>query len=297
MAGGSAPAGSNARNAGAVIDQPAKLKAEESLASQTRKHDANYPQQHATKEAKATKAANAPIVIDLINEPDRDQMQLHTPQYSPQSPSHKGDPNSPRLGAETRYNKEEIRQPRAQNRGLEEQDHHSKSQNQDLLAEIHRLSSQNSHLIRLITQQHLRTLTVIKNVVASNSVLEAAIDSREAQMRVGLSNLRGTEAQINRQAMQLLDYSNNTTFLVSRLVLAAMVEHQDLISDEEAEVMEKVFNDAEPNQEVAAVMNEKLDFVMDRLDNGSNVDVEHSKSISDEDAMVIETVAEGGEAN
>ncbi|KAL6721551.1 hypothetical protein ACLMJK_000655 [Lecanora helva] len=133
--------------------------------------------------------------------------------------------------------------------------------NRALVIESQRLRRENLQLISLMTKENLEKLSAIKNIVVSNAIIEAAIDAREAEMRVGLSNLRGSEAEIQEGAMQLLQFSNNTSFLISRLVVGAMQDHQRLISDKDHIFMQKAFDNAEPNAEVAAIMAEKLEFV------------------------------------
>ena len=133
-------------------------------------------------------------------------------------------------------------------------------QNESFRVENTSLREKNEQLVSMITKEHLSRLAVTRNCVISNAILEAAVDEREAEMRVGLSNLQGTESGVQKRAMQLLDFSNNTTSLVSRLVVGALQDHQEMLSDEEHACMENEFNNAEPQAEVAAIMAEKLDF-------------------------------------
>ena len=144
---------------------------------------------------------------------------------------------------------------------------------QALSQQIEHLKEMIKHLIELVeqlrrsnAQDHSAKLTVIKNVAVSNANIEAAVDTREAEMRVGLSNMWGTPEQMKAQAMQLLDYSNTTSWLVSRLVVGALLEHQEFLTDEEHKVVELQYDNAEPNPEVAAIMAEKLTFMLDGPD-------------------------------
>lgn len=121
----------------------------------------------------------------------------------------------------------------------------------------------NEELRRTSTQIHQKGLTVIGNVVRSNAVIEAAVDTREAEMRTALSNLWGTPVQMKEQAIQLLKFSSKTSWLVTGLVEEAMQDHQDFLGDNEHRKMQLHYENAEPSPEAAAIINEKLLFIME----------------------------------
>ena len=103
----------------------------------------------------------------------RERVQLHTPR----------DSCSPQLSIpDLQYSQEELLHLREQNQQL-------KAWNQDLIEENQRLREQNERAQYKASQEYQAKLDVIKNIVRSNAVLEAAVDVREAKMRVGLSNL------------------------------------------------------------------------------------------------------------
>lgn len=138
-----------------------------------------------------------------------------------------------------------------------------RKQNLDLDKQIDQLRKQNEEFRRANTQIRQNGLMIIENVVRSNAVIEAAVDTREAEMRTALSNLWGTPVQMKEQAIQLLKFSSKTSWLVTGLVEEAMQDHQDFLGDNEHRKMQLHYENAEPSPEAAAIINEKLLFIME----------------------------------
>lgn len=159
-----------------------------------------------------------------------------------------------------------IMQEQAKNKHLREQIDQSQRANSQEQASNQTLKEQVEQSRCSIVEIQSEKFTVVKNVVVSNAVIEAAVDAREAEIRVGLSNLWGTPEQMKAQAMQMLDYSNTTSSLVSRLVVGSMLQHQEYINEEEHKEMELLHDNAEPSLEIAAIMEEKLAFVLEGPD-------------------------------
>lgn len=159
-----------------------------------------------------------------------------------------------------------IMQEQAKNKHLREQIDQSQRANSQEQASNPTLKEQVEQSRCSIVEIQSEKFTVVKNVVVSNAVIEAAVDAREAEIRVGLSNLWGTPEQMKAQAMQMLDYSNTTSSLVSRLVVGSMLQHQEYINEEEHKEMELLHDNAEPSLEIAAIMEEKLAFVLEGPD-------------------------------
>ena len=224
-----------------------------------------------------------PVYVDLTGDPNDEGIRKNRwienrrgseTQYLPHQASRRENLVSGRSSASQMHCRETTALLRRQNRHLVVQNKLLKARNQDLLKGFEHLRHENRELICINTEEHLNLFAILKNIVISNANIEAAVDAREAQMRVGLRNLRGTQEEIQEQAMQLLDFSSNTSFLVSRLVVGAMQDHQRLISDEEHRVMEKFFNDATPNAEIVAILEEKLNFLQERKDGKDDVNMD-----------------------
>ena len=214
----------------------------------------------------STSSAITDLTSDRSEEPGMKRQRLSNtiePNTTPTSPwpSAQSTPAFSTWHTETQHRRAGTQPPSMQCQRLREQNERLEIQNQGLVAELESIQQEKMELLRLIYDEYLTKMIVIKNVVVSNAIIEAAVDAREAQMRVGLSLLGGNEAQVKEQATQLLNFSNDTTFLISRLMVGAMQEHQTFISDEEHLFLQSQFDNAKPNAEVAAIMDEKLGFV------------------------------------
>ena len=97
---------------------------------------------------------------------------------------------------------------------------------------------------------------MITNLLTLASVVEIAVDVREAELRTSLSNLSGTADQIKEQAAQLVDFSGGTSWLVTSLVRSALKE-----DDEQQEIHRRLYEDAAPSEEDAAIINEQLPLI------------------------------------
>ena len=100
-------------------------------------------------------------------------------------------------------------------------------------------------------------------------MIETAIDNREAELRVGLSNLSGTPDQMKEQALRLMQFSSRTTMLINYLVASAMSKHKTFPSGQGRPDLETVYNETVPDEKVAAIILEKLSFVLENDGSGS----------------------------
>ena len=82
-------------------------------------------------------------------------------------------------------------------------------------------------------------------------------------MRTGLSNLLGTTDDVKEQAMQLTSFSSGTSWLVTSLVGAALGRHHALLKDEvQQDAHRRLYENAGPSEEDAAVIYKQLPFVI-----------------------------------
>ena len=104
--------------------------------------------------------------------------------------------------------------------------------------------------------------TMIANLLHLASVVEIAVDVREAELRTSLSNLSGTADQMKEQAAQLVDFSSGTSWLVTSLVRSALKRHHTYLEDEEQqEIHRRLYEDAAPSEEDAVIINEQLPLI------------------------------------
>ena len=137
------------------------------------------------------------------------------------------------------------------------------AENQPHLKEVGRdlkdLRAQIQHLRLVSVKENKAQATMITNLLTLASVVEIAVDVREAELRTSLSNLSGTVDQIKEQAAQLVDFSSGTSWLVTSLVRSALERHHTYLEDEEQqEIHRHLYEDAAPNEEDAAIINEQL---------------------------------------
>ena len=136
-------------------------------------------------------------------------------------------------------------------------------ENQPHLKEVGRdlqdLRAQIQHLRLVSAKENEAQATMITNLLTLSSVVEIAVDVREAELRTSLSNLSGTVDQIKEQAAQLVGFSSGTSWLVTSLVRSALERHHTYLEDEEQqEIYRRLYEDAAPNEEDAAIINEQL---------------------------------------
>ncbi|KAK0507954.1 hypothetical protein JMJ35_009843 [Cladonia borealis] len=126
---------------------------------------------------------------------------------------------------------------------------------QDLRAQI-------QHLRLVSAKENEAQATMITNLLTLASVVEIAVDVREAELRTSLSNISGTADQIKEQAAQLVDFSSGTSWLITSLVRSAMKRHHTYLEDEEQqEIHRRLYEDAAPSEEDAAIIDEQLPLI------------------------------------
>lgn len=124
------------------------------------------------------------------------------------------------------------------------------------------LRAQIQHLRLVSAEENKAQAMMITNLLTLASVVEIAVDVREAELRASLSNLTGTVDQIKEQAMQLVDFSSGTSWLVATLVRSALERHHVHLEDEgQQEIHRRLYEDATPNEEEAAIINEQLPVI------------------------------------
>ena len=121
------------------------------------------------------------------------------------------------------------------------------------------LRAQIQHLRLVSSKENKAQAMMIANLLTLASVVEIAVDVREAELRTSLSNLDGTVDQIEEQARQLVDFSSGTSWLVTTLVRSALERHHAYLEDkEQQDIHQRLFEDATPNEDEAEIINEQL---------------------------------------
>ena len=124
------------------------------------------------------------------------------------------------------------------------------------------LRAQIQHLRLVSAKENKAQAMMITNLLTLASVVEIAVDVREAELRTSLSNLNGTVDQIKEQAVQLVDFSSGTSWLVTTLIRSALERHHAYLEDEgQQEIHRRLYEDATPNEEEAAIINEQLPVI------------------------------------
>lgn len=125
--------------------------------------------------------------------------------------------------------------------------------------DLQELRAQIQHLRLVSTKENKAQAMMITNLLTLASVVEIAVDVREAELRTSLSNLDGTVDQIKEQARQLVDFSSGTSWLVTTLVRSTLERHHAYLEDkEQQEIHRRLFEDATPNEDEAAIIDEQL---------------------------------------
>ena len=121
------------------------------------------------------------------------------------------------------------------------------------------LRAQIQHLRLVSAKENKVQAMMITNLLTLASVVEIAVDVREAELRTSLSNLDGTVDQLEEQARQLVDFSSGTSWLVTTLVRSALERHHAYLEDkEQQDIHRRLFEDAIPNEDEAEIINEQL---------------------------------------
>ena len=128
--------------------------------------------------------------------------------------------------------------------------------------DLQELRAQIQHLRVVSAKENKAQAMMITNLLTLASVVEIAVDVREAELRTSLSNLNGTVDQIKEQAMQLVDFSSGTSWLVTTLIRSALERHHAYLEDEgQQKIHQRLYEDATPNEEDAAIINEQLPLI------------------------------------
>lgn len=128
--------------------------------------------------------------------------------------------------------------------------------------DLQELRAQIQHLRHVSAKENKAQAMMITNLLTLASVVEIAVDVREAEIRTSLSNLSGTVDQIKEQARQLVDFSSGTSWLVTTLVKSALERHHAYLEDrEQQEIHRRLFEDATPSEEESAIINEQLPLI------------------------------------
>ncbi len=125
--------------------------------------------------------------------------------------------------------------------------------------DLQELRAQIQHLRLVSAKENKAQAIMITNLLTLASVVEIAVDVLESELRTSLSNLIGTVDQIKEQATQLVEFSSGTSWLVTTLIRSALERHHAYLEDEEQqEIHRRLYEDAAPNEEDAAIINEQL---------------------------------------
>lgn len=128
--------------------------------------------------------------------------------------------------------------------------------------DLQELRAQIQHLRLVSAKENKAQAMMITNLLTLASVVEIAVDVREAELRTSLSNMNGTVDQIKVQAMQLVNFSSGTSWLVTTLIRSALERHNAYLEDEgQQEIHRRLYEDATPNEEEAAIINEQLALI------------------------------------
>ena len=124
------------------------------------------------------------------------------------------------------------------------------------------LRAQIQHLRLVSAKENKAQAMMITNLLTLASVVEIAVDVREAELRTSLSNISGAVDLIKEQATQLVDFSSGTSWLVTTLIRSALARHHAYLEDEgQQEIHRRLYEDATPNEEDAAIINEQLPLI------------------------------------
>ena len=224
--------------------------------------------------ARNSEQAGSPIHIDLTGDMDEGlaencwcpkhlippESQSHWQSLSP-SQSQGNLVTLQDLLVENRYLMDGIGQLKINESILKGKCQYLEAENQALQDAKYNLRQENEELKRINKVERAEASSLVKDILACNAIIEAAVDAREAKMQVGLRNMGGTVAQVRKQVSQMLDFSKNTSSLVSRLVVGAMAQHQDIVNNVERELMQFMTDNAEHLAELSAMIDEDLPFM------------------------------------
>jgi hypothetical protein len=130
---------------------------------------------------------------------------------------------------------------------------------EELTEEIEKLKTEN-HQLRLAHDKVLTADKVIANFVTSASIMETAADVRENEMRKGLNSMSEAVTMVQEQLAEMIRYSNSTTDVISRIIHSAGEDPDLHLSKAEGKRLQRLYENAKPEKEVAKVLQEKLSF-------------------------------------
>ena len=112
------------------------------------------------------------------------------------------------------------------------------------------------HNVRYVcVEENTIQVAMIKNLVETILSVEAAVDIRDAELRIGLSKLLNTTNDVEEQKMQLTNFSSSSSWLVISLIGNALGRHHALLKDEvQQDAHRRLYEDALPSKEDVAVI-------------------------------------------
>lgn len=128
---------------------------------------------------------------------------------------------------------------------------------QCLREEVQQLRRENS-------DQRARQFASMNSFITSAAVIELVVAVREAELAYGLGSIGGAPEEMLKQAQQMTRYSNATSLHVSRLVNKVLEEQKARLNDDQQKALSLAYMSAQPSQATAAILEEKLLFVLER---------------------------------
>lgn len=130
---------------------------------------------------------------------------------------------------------------------------------EELTEEIKKLRTEN-HQLRLARDKVLTADKLIANFVTSASIMETAADVRENEMRKGLNSVSEAVTIVQDRLAEMVRYSNSTTDVICRIIHSAGEDPELHLSKAEGKRLQRLYENAKPEKEVAEVLQEKLSF-------------------------------------
>ena len=135
---------------------------------------------------------------------------------------------------------------------------------QESVTTIQCLREEVQQLRHEIADQRARQFASMNSFIPSAAVMELVVDVREAELGYGLSSIGGTPEEMLKQAQQMRRYSKATSQHASRLVNEVLEEQRAHLNDDQRKAMCLAYMSAQPSQATAAILEERLPFVMGR---------------------------------
>ena len=222
--------------------------------------EANIISQSATRKRRRDNGHTVPtLVIDLTDEP-LEPVHNKRPRLEGRAPSESSDQASQPQGRQTRLEQDSTATLEKLSDDLPPAEG-SESHYDGAAADFRRLKEQIQYLRHISVEENTTQAAMIKKLLALVSVVETAVDVREAELRTGLSNLLGTTDDVKEQAMQLTSFSRGTS-LVTSLIGAALGRHHALLKDEMQQDAHRCLYENAGHSEDAAVIYKQLPFVI-----------------------------------